>query len=111
VPELCDFFSPAVVSRGDLQIAIGTQGYYPAFAGRIRQMLEEIFTEQHGRFLAELETIRKKVLSEVPDAAQRKAILGKLVDDESMDIFMSHGPDAWRKYADEIISKEQLAVS
>ena len=32
VPELCDFFVPAVVKRGDLQIAISTNGLCPAYA-------------------------------------------------------------------------------
>ena len=54
-PELCDFFVPAVVKRGDLQIAVGTDGYSPAYAGHIRQKLESIFTEKHGEFLAELD--------------------------------------------------------
>jgi len=56
-PELCDFFVPAVVKRGDLQIAIGTEGHYPAYAGHIRKKLEKIFTEEHGKFLAELEAL------------------------------------------------------
>ena len=40
VPELCDFFVPAVVKRGDLQIAIGTEGRCPAYAGHLRKKLK-----------------------------------------------------------------------
>ncbi|MBP8912732.1 MAG: bifunctional precorrin-2 dehydrogenase/sirohydrochlorin ferrochelatase, partial [Phycisphaerae bacterium] len=47
-PDHCDFFVPAVVRRGDLQIAIGTGGYCPAYAGHLRQKLEAQFTEEHG---------------------------------------------------------------
>jgi precorrin-2 dehydrogenase/sirohydrochlorin ferrochelatase len=102
-PELCDFFVPAVVKRGDLQIAVGTDGYSPAYAGHIRQKLESIFTEKHGEFLAELETIRKYIMEEVPDSAQRKALIGKLVGDESFKYFVENGSATWRKYAEKII--------
>jgi len=51
-PELCDFFVPAVVKRGDLQIAIGTEGYCPAYAGHLRKKLEQIFTDKHVEFFA-----------------------------------------------------------
>ncbi len=97
-PEHCDFFVPAVVRRGDLQIAIGTEGYAPAYAGHLRKKLEAIFTEEHGRFLAELEKVRKEIVEEVP-AADRKALLGRLVDDESFEYFRAHGADAWRERA------------
>ena len=53
-PELCDFIVPAVVKRGDLQIAIGTEGNCPAYAGHLRKKLEQSFTDKHGEFLAEL---------------------------------------------------------
>src|ERR1700738_334556 len=43
VPELCDFFYPAVVRRGDLQIAVSTSGNSPSLAQKIRQQLERQF--------------------------------------------------------------------
>src|SRR3984885_5806516 len=43
VPEYCDFYYPAVVRRGDLQIAISTNGQSPSLAQRLRQQLEQQF--------------------------------------------------------------------
>ena len=109
VPELCDFFVPAVVKRGDLQIAVGTEGQCPAYAGHVRKKLEEIFTEEHGQFLAELETMRKKIIEDVADAADRKAVLGQLVDDESFAYFVKNGRSQWRAFADEHINSLPLS--
>ena len=103
-PELCDFFVPAIVKRGDLQIAIGTDGHYPAYAGHIRKKLEEIFTDKHGQFLAELETLRKQIIKDVPEPADRKTVLGRLADDKSFEYFIHNGPSQWRAFADELVS-------
>jgi len=108
-PRLCDFFVPAVVKRGDLQIAIGTEGYSPAYAGHLRKKLEAIFTEEHGQFLAELERARKEIVEQVPSSADRKALLGRLVDDESFEYFRAHGSAAWRERAREIVASRTTA--
>ena len=108
-PELCDFFVPAVVRRGDLQIAIGTEGHCPAYAGHIRKKLEKIFTEEHGRFLAELETLREQIIKDVPDPADRKTVLGRLADDKSFEYFVENGPSQWRTFADELIHEFPLS--
>jgi len=105
-PELCDFFVPAVVKRGGLQIAIGTEGHCPAYAGHLREKLEQTFTDKHGKFLAELETFRKRIIKDVPGPADRKALLGQLVDDKSFEYFVQNGPDKWRLFADKLISEE-----
>ncbi len=102
-PLLCDFFVPAVVKRGDLQIAIGTEGYAPAYAGHLRKKLETLFTEEHGRFLAELERVRQEIIEEVLVATDRKALLGELVDDESFEYFKASGAEAWRKRARDMV--------
>jgi len=109
VPELCDFFVPAVVKRGKLQIAIGTEGQCPAYAGHTRKKLEAIFTEKHGEFLAELEKLRQKIIQEVPDPADRKIVLGQLADDESFEYFAENGSAKWQAFADELIDNLQSA--
>ena len=115
-PELCDFFVPAVVKRGDLQIAVGTDGKCPAYAGHIRKMfdkgfgtdsirkmLEKIYTERHGEFLNELEKMRLKIFNEIPEEDKRKIILGKLTDDKSFDYYKENGPEKWYTYANELM--------
>lgn len=102
-PELCDFFVPAVVKRGDLQIAIGTEGHCPAYAGHLRQKLEEIFTETHGRFVDELAKVRTRIIETIPDSDQRKALLGKLASDESFRFFTQNGPEQWHHHCEDLI--------
>lgn len=106
VPDLCDFFVPATVKRGHLQIAIGTEGNCPAYAGHLRRKLEQMITEKHGEFLAELECVRQRVITEVADPTQRKVILGELVDDESFEYFKENGSDAWHDRAGKIIEEK-----
>lgn len=67
VPELCDFFYPAVVRRGDLQIAISTSGQSPSLAQRIRKQLEQQFGPNYAQWVEELGQTRKLILaSELP---------------------------------------------
>ena len=105
-PALCDFFVPAIVKRGDLEIAIGTEGYCPAYAGHLRKKLEGMFTDEHGRFLANLERIRQKIIQEVSGSPERKTLMGKLVDDESFEYFRAKGETAWRERAQAMIRSE-----
>ena len=102
-PPRCDFFVPAVVKRGDLQIAIGTEGNCPAYAGHLRKKLEAMFTEEHGRFLAELEQLRQQIIESVADPADRKTLIGGLVDDTSLEYFKTNGADAWRQKAQDTV--------
>ena len=106
-PHLCDFYTPALVKRGDLQIAIGTDGHCPAYSGHVRRKLEEIFTESHGHFVDHLEKVRSRVLKDIANPNQRKAILGKLASDESYEIFSTKGQDSWSDYAARQITSEQ----
>ena len=106
-PQLCDFFVPAVVRRGDLQIAVGTEGSFPAYAGHVRKKLEQTFTNEHGEFLTELENLRERVIRAVVNPTARKMLLGKLVEDKSFEFFVQNGPAEWRKYAEQLISSEQ----
>jgi siroheme synthase-like protein len=58
-PERCDFYYPALVRRGDLQIAISTAGKSPALAQRLRKELEEQFDSSYIAWLDWLGTVRE----------------------------------------------------
>src|SRR6266542_4627825 len=60
-PANCDFYYGAVVNRGDLQIAISTNGHSPALAQRIRRELEQQFGPAYQPWVAELGKQRTEV--------------------------------------------------
>jgi len=103
-PEVCDFFVPAVVKRGDLQIAISTEGHCPAYAGHLRKKLEELITEAHGQFVDALEQARRRAIQTIDNPDQRKAVLGRLAGDESFDYFVRHGSDRWHQHSQSLIA-------
>ena len=78
-PPHCDFYFPAVVRRGDLQIAISTSGQSPALAQRLRAELESQFTPEYTQWVAEIGEQRRSILATQPPSAARKALLHQIV--------------------------------
>jgi len=78
VPDLCDFFYPAVVRRGDLQIAVSTNGQSPSLAQKIRQQLEKQFGPGYAAWVAELGETRKLILASDLDRERKLELLHSL---------------------------------
>ena len=83
VPELCDFYYPAVVRRGSLQVAISTGGESPALAQRLRKELEAQFGPAYGQWVAELGRVRKRIRTSSKGAANQKKQLHELASKEA----------------------------
>ncbi len=62
VPPYCDFIAPAIVNRGDLQIAISTGGAAPALAKFLRQKLEASLGPEYGEFVTIVDKWRPEIL-------------------------------------------------
>jgi precorrin-2 dehydrogenase/sirohydrochlorin ferrochelatase len=60
-PDLCDFYLSSVVRKGDLKIAISTNGKSPTFAKRFREILEDILPESLQETLDNLKDLRDKL--------------------------------------------------
>lgn len=75
-PEHCDFFYPAVVCRGPLQLAISTDGNSPALAARLRQELERQFGPEWASFVEHIGELRRQFLTaSMPLKKQREQLL------------------------------------
>lgn len=66
-PERCDFILPAVIRRGDLQIAISTGGRSPALARRLREDLERLLPAEYADLLPLLADVRAELRQEGVD--------------------------------------------
>jgi len=60
-PPLCDFYLGSIVQKGDLKIAISTNGKSPTLAKRIRAFLEDVIPEDIQTSLDQLEAARKNL--------------------------------------------------
>jgi len=98
-PEHCDFYYPAVVRRGALQIAISTDGLSPALAQRLRRELEGQFGPEYAGWLQELGEARKQLFSRDMEPEARRKILHQLASHEAFAVAQSGSRLATEKHS------------
>ena len=57
--DSCDFYLGGIVTKGNLKIAISTNGKSPTMAKRLRQFFEEFLPDNMDELLANLDDYRK----------------------------------------------------
>ena len=87
VPHLCDFFYPAIVRRGSLQIAISTAGESPALSQRLRKELEQQFGPEYEAWVTAIGEARSELATRNLSAEDRKEILHELASREFYEKF------------------------
>jgi siroheme synthase-like protein len=60
-PELCDFYLGSVVQKGNLKIAISTNGKSPTIAKRLKEVLQEAIPGSLNEVLDKLQAIRERL--------------------------------------------------
>jgi precorrin-2 dehydrogenase/sirohydrochlorin ferrochelatase len=97
-PPHCDFYYPAIVRRGQLQIAISTAGLSPALAQRIRKQLEEEFPPAYASWLEQLGSRREALFAAGGDPEERRQLLHRLATREAFTEFEpSHRSEAGKE--------------
>jgi len=84
----CHFYYGAVVQRGDLQIAISTNGKSPALAQRLRKELEEQFTAEYAAWLEWLGAAREVLRAQSTDPETTKRWLHLLASRPMFERFL-----------------------
>ncbi|MGA8186273.1 MAG: bifunctional precorrin-2 dehydrogenase/sirohydrochlorin ferrochelatase [Terriglobia bacterium] len=80
-PEFCNFYTPAIVDRGELKIAISTSGRSPSLAGKMREYLEEAIPENAADLTRTVGLLRSRLKLEIPgDLAAQKKLVGEFVE-------------------------------
>ena len=71
-PDYCDFFTPALVSRAPVAVAIGTEGAGPVLAQMIRAQIEQILPPSLGRLAVLANSYRAAVDRVLPRGLTRR---------------------------------------
>jgi precorrin-2 dehydrogenase/sirohydrochlorin ferrochelatase len=97
VPGLCTFYVPAVVRRGALNIAVSTEGAFPALAKRIKSDLEARFSPRYENLLEKLSRFREQLHAAVPDAEIRQKRYKAVASSEALARYLAGDDSALEK--------------
>lgn len=64
-PELCDFYLGSIVQKGNLKIAISTNGKSPTLAKRLKELLNHIIPEEIEDTLDNLYAVREQLRGDI----------------------------------------------
>jgi len=81
-PGLCDFYLGSIVQKGNLKIAISTNGKSPTTAKRIKELLENTMPDEIDELLINLNLIRNKMTGDFADKVRQLNELTKMLTEK-----------------------------
>jgi siroheme synthase-like protein len=70
-PELCDFYLGSIVQKGDLKIAISTNGKSPTIAKRLKEVLNEGLPDELDITLQQMNNLRNSLTGDFADKVKK----------------------------------------
>ena len=82
-PELCDFYLGSIVTKGNLKLAISTNGKSPTVAKRLKEIFNELLPNELDEVLNNVQQIRNKLKGDFQNKIHQLNELTKvLIDDD-----------------------------
>ncbi|HCW08819.1 MAG TPA: ABC transporter permease [Cytophagales bacterium] len=98
MPELCDFYLGSIVRKGNLKIAISTNGKSPTIAKRLKEVFAEMLPQQIDDVLTNMHILRNKLNGNFHDKVRRLNEVTKiLAEDDAADKRTTE--QRWRRIA------------
>ena len=76
-PDLCDFYLGSIVQKGNLKIAISTNGKSPTIAKRIKEVLNDTIPNEIDSLLQNMQGIRNKMSGDFSEKVKQLDALTK----------------------------------
>jgi len=105
-PASCTFTLPAVVRRGDLSLAVATEGRCPALARALREELESRYTQQYAVLLDVMGELRDRMMARGWDSPRIQAALSHLYQRDLLGVLASGDREAAEAFLKEELGEE-----
>lgn len=96
-PDLCDFYLGSIVKKGNLKIAISTNGKSPTIAKRLKETFNDLLPEQLDDVLDNMEVIRNKMKGDFATKVNKLNRITKVLTSNGAETFS--GEKRWRRIA------------
>ena len=106
-PALCNFITPALVTRGDLQISVSTGGGSPSITQRVKREVANLIGEEYGELLELAAEMRVKAKQRIPDFERRRKVLHAFVESEALDLIRAGKREEAERIAQELLQAEE----
>ena len=97
-PELCDFYLGSIVKKGNLKIAISTNGKSPTVAKRLKETFEETLPAELDEVLHNMQAIRHRLNGDFADKVNQLNKITEVLVNKKEERNIK-GEKQWRKIA------------
>ena len=95
-PDLCDFYLASIVKKGNLKIAISTNGKSPTIAKRLKEAFDELLPDKLDDVLNNMTRIREKLNGDFANKVDKLNSITKVLSTKKE---IDNGEKKWRKIA------------
>ena len=104
IPELCDFYTPALVNRAPVAVAITTTGAGPVLAQKLRARIETLLPARLGALARLADTFRGAAERVLPKGQPRRRFWSAFFEGRVADAALAGRPDEARRLASRLLT-------
>ncbi len=110
VPQYCNFIVPSILRRGQLTIAVSTEGASPGLAKRIRHELEEHFPPTYGTYIQLASIVRKHLRTNGVSYQRRDDFFGDFFDSDVLAQIVSGNVEQAIATTEDLLQRYDIAL-
>jgi precorrin-2 dehydrogenase / sirohydrochlorin ferrochelatase len=104
-PALCNFITPSLITRGDLQISISTSGKSPTVAQRVKREISALIGEEYETLLEIAAELRAESRQIIPTFEGRRDFLRAFADSQALDLIRQGKAEEARALARQMLAE------
>ncbi|MGX5722464.1 siroheme synthase CysG [Shinella zoogloeoides] len=109
-PDYCDFFTPALVNRAPVAVAIGTEGAGPVLAQMIRAQVDQLLSPSLGRLASLADSYREAVDRVLPRGVTRRIFWRRFFQGAVADAVDNGDIELARRSANALLNSQDRAA-
>ncbi len=109
IPDLCDFYTPAIVNRAPVAVAITTAGAGPVLAQKLRARIEALLPRRLGALARLGDSFRAAADQVLPKGQPRRRFWSAFFEGGVADAALSGRIDSARRLATQLLTESDAA--